>query len=175
MAIYRSAPLSVVNNGHTIMIPMPVASTNQLRVGVEKYPLLQLHFHAPSEHTLKGKAFPLEIHFVNAADNGKLAVVGVLVKEGATNAEFQKILDNAPLLEGTNTPPDMLVFPWRLLPADRTHFYNYAGSLTTPPCTEGVGWHVLSQPIEVSQTQITQFEALYNDNARHTQALMVVL
>jgi len=112
----------------------------------------------------------LEIHFVNVAVNGKLAVVGVLVKEGAANAEFQKILDNAPLVEGTNTLPET-IRPARLLPADREHFYNYAGSLTTPPCTEGVDWHVLRQPIEASAAQIAQFEALYVDNARATQDL----
>lgn len=169
--LYKATPWTITNNGHTIMVSMPLDSINQLRVGVEKYPLLQFHFHAPSEHTINGKAFPLEIHFVNASSNGKLAVVGVLVKEGAASPEFQKILDNAPTIENTTNNPTVTLYPSRLLPDDTAHFFNYAGSLTTPPCTEGVDWHVLTTPIEASAEQITQFEALYSGNARTTQDL----
>jgi carbonic anhydrase len=166
--IYNPTPLSIINNGHTIMVPMPLDSKNRLRVGIEKYSLLQFHFHAPSEHKLNGHTFPMEIHFVNATDNGKLAVVGVLVKQGIMNTELQKILDNAPLDEGTNTLPET-IRPAQLLPSNKNRFYNYAGSLTTPPCTEGVDWHILRQPIEASAAQIAQFKALYTNNARTTQ------
>ncbi|MFZ2726281.1 MAG: carbonic anhydrase family protein [Methylococcaceae bacterium] len=169
---YTATGLSISNNGHTIKVNMPsVANVNHSMIGRESFELLQFHFHAPSEHTINGKTFPLELHFVHGTPNGKLAVLGVLIKAGMANAEFQKILDNAPTLASvTNTPANETIDPSALLPQSRK-FYSYAGSLTTPPCTEGVDWYVLTRPIEVSSEQLAQFEALYADNARHPQAL----
>jgi carbonic anhydrase len=170
--LYASVPLSVNNNGHTIKVNMPItANPNALWIGKESYQLLQFHFHAPSEHTLNGKTFPLELHFVHSTPSGKLAVLGVMIKAGAENPEFQKILDNAPSIAGnTNTPAGVTLDPNGLLSPSRK-FYSYAGSLTTPPCTEGVDWSVARAPITVSSAQIAEFEALYINNARLPQAL----
>jgi carbonic anhydrase len=173
---YTPTPLAIVNNGHTIKVNIPVnvpnsAVQNFFFVGKEKYDLLQLHAHAPSEHTVNGKAFPLEIHFVHATPSGKLAVLGVLVRQGiAPNAEFQKILDNAPAVASTtvNTPANVSINPLALVPANKK-FYTYAGSLTTPPCTEGVNWYVLRTSIVASKAQILAFKTLYSGNARGVQ------
>lgn len=168
---YSPMPLSVSNNGHTIKVNAPTdANPNALHIGKESYPLLQFHFHAPSEHTLNGKSFPLEMHLVHATASGKIAVLGVFFRQGPANAEFQKILDNAPLSSSlTNTSNDSLD-PNYLLPRNK-QFINYAGSLTTPPCTEGVEWYVLRYSITVSAAQIAQFSALYADNNRQPQPL----
>ncbi|WP_019864413.1 carbonic anhydrase [Methylovulum miyakonense] len=169
--VYSAVPLSISNNGHTIKVNMPiVANPNASFVGREKYQLLQFHFHAPSEHTISGVSYPLEVHFVHSAPSGRLAVVGVFFKVGKENLEFQKILDNAPLVVGEFKSDSEVIDPYNLLPSSRL-FYTYAGSLTTPPCTEGVDWYVLRRPITVSKAQIAQFEALYSGNARAVEQL----
>lgn len=167
---YSTVPLSVTDNGHTIRVNIPTNSGNEFFVGKERYALLQFHVHAPSEHTINGLAVPLEIHFVHAAPSGRLAVLGVLVQAGEENPEFQKILDNT-VVGATNTPADVVITPNNLLPNAKKDFFTYAGSLTTPPCTEGVDWYVLREPIEVSEDQIAQFEVFYSENARHPQDL----
>jgi carbonic anhydrase len=167
---YSTIPLSVTDNGHTIRVNVPSGSRNDFFIANEKYALLQFHVHAPSEHMIKGKTVPLEIHFVHAAPSGRLAVLGVLVQAGEENPEFQKILDNT-VVGATNTPAHVVITPDNLLPNDEKDFFTYAGSLTTPPCTEGVDWYVLREPIEVSEDQIAQFEVFYSENARHPQDL----
>jgi carbonic anhydrase len=165
---YFPDSLSISNNGHTLKVDV---SKGSLHVGREKYDLLQYHFHAPSEHTIAGQLFPLEIHFVHSSPDGKLAVLGVLAKEGKENAEFQKILDNAPFSGEAGAAQGVIIKIRDLLPKDRTHFFTYAGSLTTPPCTEGVDWYLLKEPLEVSQAQIQQFQSFYFGNARSLQSL----
>lgn len=159
-------PDTIVNNGHTIQLNF--ASGNTLKVGDRSFTLTQFHFHHPSEHLVNGKAFAMEAHFVHAAEEGGLAVLGVLMTPGRSNAVFGKIISTMPLAEGPPIPADQAIDPNGLLPAARA-YYRYEGSLTTPPCSETVNWLVLSQTIEVAETDIGRFAKLYPMNARPIQ------
>jgi carbonic anhydrase len=132
--------------------------------------LLQLHFHAPSEHVRAGIASPMEIHFVHHEKGGKaLLVVGVFIADGGNNPAFAKIMSAAPHEEGA--PAIALTFdPKALLPAKHT-YWTYEGSLTTPPCSEPVHWVVLKTAIKVKDADIMKFKAIYPVNARPPQPL----
>lgn len=158
---YQETPLEVINNGHTIEVEIEPGSF--VRIGKERYDLVQFHFHTPSEHHLHGESFPMELHFVHRNLLGELAVVGVFLQEGEANPLIQRIWNHIPDAEATG-PID----PTQLLPENRGYF-RYAGSLTTPPCTEGVRWHVLREPIEVSAGQIEHFREIFPVNARPLQ------
>ena len=155
----------VVNNGHTIQANAP--SGNFATLGGKRYDLLQLHFHHQSEHTLSGERKPMEAHFVHKSAEGDLMVLGVFLVPGEANGDFQSILGAAP--EGKGQPSGAAqVDLTSLLPDDRT-IYRYAGSLTTPPCSEIVSWVVFEEPVEVSAKQIETFAASYPDNFRPIQ------
>ncbi|WP_260482701.1 carbonic anhydrase [Sphingomicrobium flavum] len=127
--------------------------------------LLQVHFHTPSEHAIDGVRQPLVAHFVHATDDGKLGVLGVMFRQGAANAELQKIIDGVSAGKGTHVMLDL----GNLVP-DNLHVYRYMGSLTTPPCSEGVNWHVADMPLEASAEQIAAMRAaLGGDTARSIQ------
>jgi len=165
---YRETAVDVVNNGHTIQLNYAPGST-LVSAGVE-YSLLQLHFHSPSEHTVNGKSFPVEMHLVHKSAEGGLAVVGVMFDEGAANADLGKIWSQMPDHAGGVLKSDMLVNAANLLPNERA-FTGYDGSLTTPPCSEGVKWHVLDGSLQASAEQIAQFKAQIGENNRPTQPL----
>jgi carbonic anhydrase len=165
---YRPTPLEVENNGHTIEVK--VQSESYLRIGRESYRLVQFHFHTPSEHRLKGEAFPMELHFVHRNALGELAVVGVFLREGASNPALQRIWDHIPGEAEVAAAHGEKLDPEDLLPQDR-EYYRYAGSLTTPPCSEGVRWHVLREPVDVSGSQVDEFRAIFPLNARPLQLL----
>ncbi|MGR9051634.1 MAG: carbonic anhydrase [Gammaproteobacteria bacterium] len=166
---YVEIPLSLTNNGHTVRVN---TSKGWLNFGRNEYQLLQFHFHAPSEHLLNGAHFPMEIHFVNGTEDGRIAVVGVFVKAGDFNPAFQAILDQAPALPGQTVETTLSLRPGQLLPHHTKHFYTYAGSLTTPPCSEGVQWFVMTEALEVSEDQIDAFVTkFYRGNARSEQKL----
>lgn len=153
---------TIENNGHTIQLNFDQGNT--LRIGRRSYTLLQLHFHHPSEHLINGKRFPMEVHFVHRNDQGNLAVVGALMTGGGSNATFSKIVAAMPQKKG-EAPADRGIDAHRLLPA-RHGYYRYSGSLTTPPCSEIVDWHLLTTPIAVSGADIAAFAKLYPLNAR---------
>jgi carbonic anhydrase len=158
-----------INNGHTIQINYPAADT--LSLGQGAYQLVQYHFHAPSEHTVSGKHFPMEMHFVHKAADGKLAVVAVFIEEGPANAAFAPVWANLPARKGVETHlPAVTVDVDALLPASRTS-YRYDGSLTTPPCSEGVKWILMTTPIALSSEQIGAFTRLVDNNNRPVQPL----
>ena len=166
---YKGMPLHLINNGHTIQIDLPLGG--ELRVGAATFELKQIHFHAPSEHTVGGKAFALEAHFVHAAEDDELAVVAVLFEDGAADSTLQAILPRMPREVGRSLSLKGLTFDGtRLLPARRTA-YRYRGSLTTPPCTEGVQWIVLRDPRTISASQLATFRKIYQGNARPVQPL----
>lgn len=166
---YKATPLIIINNGHTVQVNYATGST--LTVGTKKYRLLQFHFHTPSEHLKDGRTYPLEAHLVHMDDFGGLAVLGVFLKEGdTTNAFLKPIFDNLPKTEGEVTVAGVNVNVTGLLPRDRDYF-AYAGSLTTPPCSEGVSWMVLEDTVTVSKAQLEQFRAIFHGNARPEQAL----
>lgn len=158
-----------INNGHTVQVNYAGADT--LAIGGDAYALVQYHFHNPSEHTLNGKHTPMEMHLVHKSSAGGLAVVGVFIEEGAHNKAFDPVWANLPTRKGVETHyPGISVDVDDLLPSTRTS-YRYDGSLTTPPCSEGVKWIVMGTPIALSAQQIGAFTALIHDNNRPTQAL----
>jgi len=163
---YKPLPLRIVNNGHTIQVNAEAGSSCAL--GATKYELLQFHFHHPSEHLLAGKPFDLECHFVHKSAAGDLAVVGVFVKPGSKNDTLQTIFDAMPPTEGPERKVDRLVDAAGLLPRS-TSYFRYMGSLTTPPCSEGLTWTVFREPTEASADQIARFARMFPNNARPVQ------
>ena len=166
---YSKVPLVLTNNGHTLQVDYQPGST--LTLGDKSYELLQFHFHNTSEHTLNGKSFPLEVHFVHKNAQGQLAVVGAFVEEGAENAALKAVFAKAPKeVVAKQTIHGESINGADVLPANK-EYMAYTGSLTTPPCTEAVSWNVLTTPVKVSKAQIAQFETIYRDNYRPVQAL----
>jgi carbonic anhydrase len=162
---WRKGADTIVNNGHTIQINVAEGST--LAVGAEKYALLQYHFHRPSEHLVNGKNFPMEVHFVHRNAAGGLGVIGVLMTAGKANAAFAKVAAAMPKTAEA-TAKLAGVDPNGFLPAKRA-YYSYAGSLTTPPCSETVAWMLMTDPIQVAEADIAAFAKLYPMNARPPQ------
>lgn len=158
-----------INNGHTVQINYDDGDT--LTLGDASYDLVQYHFHGPSEHTLSGRRFPMEMHMVHRSSSGELAVVGVFVAEGWHNRAFEPVWANLPAQKGVETHYEhVMVDVDALLPAVRTS-YRYDGSLTTPPCSEGVKWVLMTMPIELDAAQVRAFTALIHDNSRPLQPL----
>ncbi|WP_235025241.1 carbonic anhydrase family protein [Caballeronia terrestris] len=132
------------------------------------FALVQTHFHAPAEHGIDGKRYPLEGHFVFRAPDGRLAVVAVLYRENAGNKQFAAIVKAARRDHAVALP----VFDAAaLMPHDIDHYYHYLGSLTTPPLSENVEWYVLADPVDLSRDDIAEFTRLYAHNARQPQPL----
>jgi carbonic anhydrase len=166
---YSSTAREVLNNGHTVQITF--APGSQLRLASQDYELKQFHFHAPSENLLDGKRFPLEVHFVHADASGNLAVVGVFFEQGAANAALDKLGKRLPVRAGEHHRLKVKLDAAELMPESR-EYYRFSGSLTTPPCSEGVNWLVLKQTVTASEQQIKQFEAaMGSSNARPVQPL----
>jgi carbonic anhydrase len=165
---YKPQPLRVINNGHTIQVNFQPGS--EIAIGKDHYTLLQYHFHHPSEHLLAGNPFAMELHLVHRHASGQLAVLGAFIKPGKANPIIEAVWKAAPKEEG----PEQLVGvnwdPSGLLPPERRYF-TYAGSLTTPPCSEVVRWVVFAAPIEISADQLKAFAALYPMNARPVRPL----
>lgn len=168
---YDELELNVLNNGHTLEVE--VHNGSHVKIDGTKYRLLQFHFHTPSEHTVEGEAFPMEVHFVHISDAGRIAVVGVLVEEGKANKKFADILANAPHEEGEIEVPGKEISAEDFLPEEEgEEFFRYSGSLTTPPCSEGLLWSVMDETISFSKEQIETFaEFVHGHNARPTQPL----
>lgn len=154
---------TILNNGHTIQVKVPAGST--LTRGDKVYELQQYHFHAPSEHLVEGRNFPMEVHFVHKhAETGTLGVLGVFLVAGAENATFANLAAAFPAKRGEEVPSGESD-PNELLPS-KLAYWAYEGSLTTPPCSEIVDWMVAMEPIEVDVGDIKKFTALYSMNAR---------
>jgi len=165
---YKDTPFKAINNGHTIEVKYEHGSS--IKIEGKQYELQQFHFHAPSEHTIGSQNYPIELHLVHKNKDGELAVIGVFLKEGKPNELIQTLLANLPGKEGEETVKDIRINANALSPTDKS-YYHYSGSLTTPPCSEGVNWYVLKTPIEVSQEQIAKFASVYSENARPIQPL----
>ena len=162
------SPLEVVNNGHTIQVNTAPGSV--LEVDGRAYMLKQFHFHTPSEHYLDGAPYPMEVHFVHQAADGALAVVGVMMKVGEASPLVDAIWQNIPMPGHTKTVESVQISPRDLMPA-ALDYYSYEGSLTTPPCSEGVRWFVLKDPVTLSAQQLLAFQTLFPINARPIQPL----
>ncbi len=164
---YQPSQGTVVNNGHTIQVD--VIGNNSITVRGSSYRLLQFHFHHPSEERINHKVYSMVAHLVHRNAEGQLAVVAVLLDPGAANSLINKVWTYMPLDSGDSVRmPDGLLDLNELLPKDQ-RYYQFLGSLTTPPCTEGVLWLVLKQPSTVSAEQLKLFSQLYPNNARPVQ------
>ena len=159
---------TVVNNGHTIQVNVDRGSGIVLD-GI-RFELLQFHFHHGSEHTVGGVQLPMEMHLVHRSDPGALAVVGVLLKEGAANATLAPIWERFPRQANWAAALPEAVDAAALLPGPR-RAWRYRGSLTTPPCTEGVSWIVMTEPVPLSAAQVAAFGAIFPRNFRPVQPL----
>ena len=166
---YQPSSGSVVNNGHTIQID--IEGNNSLTVRGSSFKLLQFHFHHPAEERVDGLGFAMVVHLVHQNAEGQLAVVAVLLDPGAANALIGKVWTHMPLDTGDRVRlPSGLIDMNELLPKDQ-RYYQFMGSLTTPPCSEGVLWLVLKQPTSASAAQIRMFSQLFPNNARPVQPL----
>lgn len=168
--------LDVLNNGHTVQANVPNGA-GTLEVDGTLYNLLQFHFHTPSEHSVNGQHAPIEMHLVHkTADGAKTAVIGVFVVPGKEHKELEKIWSNLPDQENEEIEVDAFHLR-KILPGSNSSF-RYGGSLTTPPCTEGVSWILFTTPVTMSGAQIEKFQDVFsgdefpNGNARPTQPLM---
>lgn len=166
---YGDTSLEVLNNGHTIEDDYHAGGT--LTVDGHTYQLAQFHFHSPSEHSVDGEHAPMEMHLVHKDSAGKLAVIGVLIREGRAHPELAELWEYMPTSPGrSDAVPGVSVDASELLPANLAS-YRYSGSLTTPPCSEDVAWFVLQEPIEASAAQIAAFREIIEGNNRPTQPL----
>jgi len=163
---YRPSPARILNNGHTIQVE--VDPGNRIEVDGDGYELVQFHFHAPSEHIVAGEQADAELHLVHASAEGALAVVGVLIREGAVNAAVDPFWDELPAAPASARALDEEVLLEALLPSDRT-IVRYDGSLTTPPCTEGVRWFVMTGTVELSRDQLAALTSIIAGNRRPVQ------
>tara|TARA_R110001583_G_scaffold12410_6_gene55169 strand:+ start:14808 stop:15644 length:837 start_codon:yes stop_codon:yes gene_type:complete len=192
-ADYYNVPLQILNNGHTIqfnyssisktqdhqvsldgkihLLPSAKTYNSSLKISGEKYSLLQVHFHSPSEHQINGQHHSLEAHFVHANTTGQLAVVGVLFNEGEANSSISKLWEFMPGEAGAvKTIEGITINAGDLLP-DSLAYYHYRGSLTTPPCSEAVRWFVLKAPQTVSTAQVKKFLSVVGENNRPVQPI----
>lgn len=166
---YHSSPLTLLNNGITLQGNYKPGSW--LHLNNQAYELLQFHFHSPSEHQVAGKAFEMELHLVHRSPAGALAVIGVLIQAGKRNPVIQRIWDEIPgAMNVEKYVPEIEINAEKLLPQDR-NFYQYTGSLTTPPCSEGVQWMVMREAIALSSGQIDRFHQVFARNSRPIQPL----
>jgi len=157
---YSSSPLDVINNGHTIKASMTPGSS--ITVDGHIYELKQIHWHTPSENHIDGRSFPMEAHFVHADTEGNLAVIGIMYIKGREDASIANIWNRMPVkTDGVSKDADVTVNPMDMLPANRD-YYRFNGSLTTPPCSEGVRWMVMKDPVEASAEQMEKFHSSFH-------------
>ena len=165
---YQPADLKIIDNGHSIQVDY--APGSYIKVGDRRYDLVQFHFHKPSEERVNGKPDDMVAHLVHRDRDGKLAVVAVLLEKGSANALIGTLWKNIPRQKGSEQAPGIRIDASALIP-ENTAYYTFTGSLTTPPCTEGVTWFVLRNPTTLSAGQIARFARSYPMDARPVQPL----
>ena len=162
---YGETTGAIFNNGHTIEVE--TEGQNTLRLD-DDYELVQFHFHTASEHRFNGRGFDMEMHLVHKSAEGVNAVLGVFLKRGSSSGALAPIFEQLPDDIDVHHELDAPFNPQDFLPKDRTH-YRYLGSLTTPPCSEGVRWVVMAEPVTVSDEDMAQFAERIHFNARFVQ------
>lgn len=166
---YRDGPLTLTNDGHTVRVR--IADGNRMIVGKETHVLQQIHFHTPSGDRIGGKEFDMAAHFLHKSASGQLVVVVALFRKGSENWALAGLLPRIPKqVNGHHKGADFAFNPTDLLPTER-QYYSYQGSLTAFPCSEGVKWLLMKQPLELSAEQLTYYKTLFPDNARPVQPL----
>ena len=165
---YQTSELHELNNGHTIQVSH--VSGCRVDLNDRRYKLRQFHFHAPSEHHIEGKAFPMEMHMVHQDQNGHVLVLAAMLEADRPSPVLTKLWNWLPDQIGQEVSVPLELSLADLLPKN-THHYTYSGSLTTPPCTEGVQWIVLKEPIHIAQQDVDRFVGIIGQNARPIQPL----
>ena len=163
---YGRRPVAVTNNGHTLL--MNGGPDDGVTIDGTFFKLLQFHFHTPSEYMIRGKSFPMELHFVHHAKDGRFVVIAAMIAEGPANPAIRALWDVAPYSAGKTGSGHTLIALRDLLPGNLAYM-RFMGSLTTPPCTEGINWHMLVTPITASADQIAAFRTVFPNNARPIQ------
>ena len=167
--IHHDHMADIVNTGHTIQVNY--TEGDKLQLGAEEFELLQYHFHSPSEHTVGGKQYPMEMHMVHRSAGNKLAVVGVFIDEGQPNPSFDSVWANLPTVRGLEHHLEHVKVDVNQLLPKKTSTYRYSGSLTTPPCSEDVQWVIMTTPIQMSAPQIEKLRSILKGNNRPPQPL----
>lgn len=166
---YKAGTTEILNNGHTVQVN--AAEGSSITVDGIQFDLKQFHFHAPSENLINGKSYPLEAHLVHADKDGNLAVVAVMFNAGTASAALEKAWAQMPKNSGDKVDLSAKLSPLDLLPKNRD-YYRFNGSLTTPPCSEGVRWLVMKHPASASKEQIETFaHVMHHPNNRPVQAV----
>lgn len=165
---YTDADFQARDTGHTV--ELEATSPQNITVDGTEYTFQQMHYHAPSEHTLDGADYAAEFHFVHQSNDGDLAVIGVLAAEGENNPAWSPVIEAVPAAQDEDSAEVTGLALSSLLPESLDH-YEYDGSLTTPPCSESVRWLLLQSPIELGATQISELRSAHSDNNRPTQPL----
>jgi carbonic anhydrase len=164
---YRAGAFTVLNSGHTLEVSF--APGNRIELGGRTFELLQMNFRHPAEESVDGRHADMSAQLVHRDSEGRQVVVALQLVRGAAQPQIQSVWNNLPLEAGEPVQARGTIDPLELLPSDRRYF-TYMGSLTTPPCTEGIQWIVLKQPVELSDAQVRLFARLYPMNARPVQA-----
>ena len=168
---YIDGPITLINNGHTIQSGLKTTTADTVTIDGTPFTLQQFHFHAPSENTVHGKHYAMEMHLVHKSAQGAVAVVAVMFDQGAENSELNKLWATMPEKADQTAKIVTQMDLNALLPADKT-YWRFSGSLTTPPCSEGVTWIVLKHPLTLSSAQLAKFShAMHHDNNRPIQPL----
>jgi carbonic anhydrase len=164
---YRPSGFNVTDNGHTVQVQL--GGGNYITVAGRTYELQQLHFHRPAEERVNGKSYEMGIHLVHRDVEGRTAIVALMLQRGRPQPAVQTVWNNLPLEKRETFAPSIVFDPNDLLP-ERRDYDTYMGSLTEPPCTEGVLWLVMKEPLQASPEQLALFSRLYPLNARPVQA-----
>ncbi|WP_373988884.1 carbonic anhydrase [Duganella sp. BuS-21] len=163
---YHPSSFNVTDNGKTVQVM--VGGGNFITVGNRMYELIQFHFHRPSEERINGKGYEMVVHLVHKDGEGRIAMLALLLERGKQQPVIQTVWNNLPLEKYDTAAPSTVLDPMDLLPARREYF-TFMGSMTTPPCTEGVLWLVMKEPVQASPAQMALFSRLYPLNARPVQ------
>ncbi len=166
---YQSGPLKIVNDGHTVRVRF--SNGSHIIIGKKKFILQQMHFHYPSGDRIAGHEFDLAMHFIHKSTDGQLLVAVVLFQPGQSHDGLNDLLPNMPATKSRELDSAAVrVDPSRFIPAQHG-YYTYTGSLTAPPCTEGITWLVFRQPVGLAQEQLNTLKSLFPTNARPAQPL----
>lgn len=168
---YVDGPVTLINNGHTIQAGLKTTTADRITLDGKPSVLQQFHFHAPSENTVHGKHYAMEMHLVHKDDSGDITVVAVMFEQGAANTELDKLWATMPEKIDQSTKISTQMNLNALLPKDKT-YWRFSGSLTTPPCSEGVSWIVLKHPLTLSAAQLEKFShTMHHSNNRPPRPL----
>jgi carbonic anhydrase len=163
---YHPSSFNVTDNGKTVQVM--VGGGNFITVNNRMYELIQFHFHRPSEERINGKGYEMVVHLVHKDGEGRIAMLALLLERGKPQPVIQTVWNNLPLEKLETMAPSVVLDPMELLPARRDYF-TFMGSMTTPPCQEGVLWLVMKEPVQASPAQMALFSRLYPLNARPIQ------